>query len=172
MRKIFIAIMLIIFTWAGTAAGAEITFAWDANTEADLAGYKIYAGKISRFDPVLDPAAILVANQEKCQSVYTDPAKLQICKDQWAAFCPDTDKLCDFDFYAYESVVDVKNVTEYKMIDIGDGKWFFAASAYDTSGNESKFSEELSLIINTSRPRSPTQFKATIKASKITIETD
>jgi len=164
--------VLIFFAWAGTASAAEITFAWDANTEKDLAGYKICAGKVSRFDPALIPGDILAANQAKCETVYTDPAKIKICKDQWAAFCPDTDKLCDFDFYAYENVVDVKNVTEYKMTDIGDGKWFFAATAYDASGNESRFSEELSLIINTSKPGSPKQFKATIKASKITIETD
>ena len=172
MKEILFAMALIFFVFAGTAYGAELTFAWDANTEADLAGYKIYAGKVSRFHAALDPAAILANRQATCETSYSNAVQIQTCKDQWAAFCPDTDKLCDFDFYKYEREVDVKNVTEYKMTDVGDGQWFFAATAYDTSGNESKFSEELSLIINTSRPGSPTQFKATIKASKITIETD
>lgn len=172
MKKLFIAISFFLFVFAGVASGAEITFAWDANTEADLAGYKIYAGKVSRFDPVLDPATILTDRQLTCEKAYNDPAIIQRCKDQWAAFCPDTDKLCDFDFYVYEKVVDVENVTEYTMANIGDGSWFFAATAYDENGNESRFSDELSLTINTSRPGSPTQFKATIKASKITIETD
>jgi hypothetical protein len=170
MKKIAM-IMMVLFLSAGVAAAAEITFAWDANTESDLAGYKIYYGKVSRFDESLNPDQVLIENQKKCEA-YTTPEKIAECKDTWAAFCGDADKLCDFDFYLYDGVVDVKNVTEYTLLNVGGGQGFYAATAYDTYGNESKFSEELSLVINISRPGSPLSFKATIKASKVTVETD
>jgi len=164
MKKI-LAFAFSMFLMCSSAYAAEITFAWDPNTENDLAGYKIYAGKVSRFDPALNPADILAAKQAECDT--------QECKDTWAAFCDDPeDPLCDFDFYTYDSVVDVGNVTEYKMLNVGEGPGFYAATAYDTFGNESKFSVELSLVINTSRPGAPQVFKATIKASKVTVETD
>jgi len=173
MKRIVIVLM-VLFLSVGVSAAAEITFAWDANTEPDLAGYKIYSGQVSRLDPALNPAEILAAKQAECDSMSNPtPERIQTCKDQWAEFCDDpADPLCAFDFYVYDAVVDVGNVTEYTLLNVGDGPGFYAATAYDTSGNESIFSVELSLVINTSRPGAPQTFKATIKASKVTVETD
>jgi hypothetical protein len=171
MKKIAM-ILIVLFLSVGVSTAAEITFAWNANTERDLAGYKLYAGTVSRFDPALDPDGILEKLQEQCESKPT-PETIQECKDTWAEFCSDPeDPLCDYDFFTYDRVVDVGNVTEYKLLDVGDGPGFYAATAYDTSGNESQFSMELSLVINTSRPGAPQAFKATVRASKVTVETD
>jgi len=46
--RIFILLPFIILAVALNASAADITIAWDANTEADLAGYKIYYGTGSR----------------------------------------------------------------------------------------------------------------------------
>lgn len=68
----------------------QVTLTWDANTEENLAGYKIYYGSISR---------------------------------------------------DYNTVVDVNNVTRY-TIEVPD-KTYFAATAYNTEGLESDYSDEV-----------------------------
>ena len=76
-----------------TSAGG-VTLTWDANTEGDLAGYRVYAGTVS--------------------GVYGPP-------------------------------IDVGNVTNYTVTNLSEGQtYFFAVTAYDTSGNESGFSSEVS----------------------------
>lgn len=48
----------------------------------------------------------------------------------------------------YDTVIDVGNITEYKVENLEVGKrYYFAATAYDTAGNESQFSEEVSGVI-------------------------
>lgn len=74
----------------------EIAVRWNANAEADLAGYNLYIGDKS--------------------GIYND-------------------------------VVDVKNVTTFKVRGLIDGiKYFIVVTAYDTSGNESVFSLEINAI--------------------------
>lgn len=48
---------------------------------------------------------------------------------------------------AYSSVVDVGSLPSCSIGDLGVGNWFFAVTAYDTSGNESGFSDEVSVLI-------------------------
>jgi len=71
----------------------EIRLSWSANTDSDLAGYKVYYGKVSR---------------------------------------------------NYDTVVSVGNTTAYTLstFALSPGTFYFAATAYDTSGNESNFSNE------------------------------
>ncbi len=77
----------------GEAMAAQVTLTWDANTEPDLAGYKVYYG--------------------------TAPG-------------------------AYGTPIDVGNVTTYTVTGLADGQtYYFAATAYDTVGNESGYSNEV-----------------------------
>jgi len=86
---------------------ASIKVTWNANTEDDLAGYKIYYGTAS--------------------GVYGDP-------------------------------IDVGNVTNGIIPDVADKTvYYVAVTAYDTSGNESGFSQEVSVDIpDVTAPAAPT----------------
>jgi hypothetical protein len=66
---------------------------------------------------------------------------------------------------------DVKCCT-YISTDLSDGSYFWTATAFDKLGNESGFAEEISITIDTSAPGSPQSFKATIRVSKVTVETE
>lgn len=44
----------------------------------------------------------------------------------------------------YDNSEDAGNVTEYKLALPKDGTYYFAVTAYDTTGNESKYSSEIS----------------------------
>jgi hypothetical protein len=79
---------------------AEITLAWDANPESDVAGYKVYYGTASR---------------------------------------------------KYTHSVDVGNVTQ-TTLPVSKKKYCIALTAYDTNGNESGFSNEVSWPIQISQP--------------------
>ena len=54
----------------------------------------------------------------------------------------------------YLAPVDVHNVLTH-TITLGDGTWYFVVTAYDTSGNESAYSNEVSKTIKVS-PAKPT----------------
>lgn len=94
MKSVWIIIFVLI---ASFAHADDVTLAWDANIEPDLAGYKLYWGLSSG---------------------------------------------------NYEWNVDVGNVTEYTIKTIPP--WvlvFYAATAYDTDGNESDYSNEVKHVI-------------------------
>ena len=59
----------------------------------------------------------------------------------------------------YSHTEDVGNVTEYTIVDLQEGvTYFFAAKAYNYSGNESSFSEELVYtLLSTNSNNSPTK---------------
>ncbi len=116
----WIAIFVVIFAFVLSAHAADITFEWDANTESDLAGYRLYAG------------------------------------GETGVYNPDL-------------TIDVGNRTIYKWTGFSDGDWFFAATAYDDDGNESAYSNEVALTIDTVAPGAPGAFRATIEASKVTV---
>jgi uncharacterized protein YceK len=44
----------------------------------------------------------------------------------------------------YEQTIDVGNYTSIEIDSLTDGTWFFSVKAYDSSGNESAFSNEVS----------------------------
>ncbi len=79
-------------------ASSTATLSWDANSESDLAGYKVYLGTAS--------------------GVYGTPA-------------------------------DVGNVTTFQIVNFSQGQtYYFPVTAYDSSGNESGFSNEVSKSSN------------------------
>jgi hypothetical protein len=47
----------------------------------------------------------------------------------------------------YTTVIDAGNVTAYTINNIASGTYYFAITAYDTSGNESDFSDEVVKIV-------------------------
>jgi hypothetical protein len=82
---------------AGPALAADVTLAWDANTESDLAGYKVYYGTAS--------------------GVYGTP-------------------------------ITIGTQTTYTVTGLPPGTYYFAVTAYNTSGLESGYSNEVSQTIN------------------------
>jgi len=97
-----------LFT-ANILLGADVNGSWDANTESDLAGYRIYYGTESG---------------------------------------------------NYTQTIDVGNELSALIIISETNKtYYFAITAYDTSGNESGFSQEVSLFVppppDTEAPSAP-----------------
>lgn len=113
MKKIFsiliMALSLALFSATAMAAGGTINLAWDANTETDLAGYKIYQGS--------------------------------------AAGGP------------YTLTQTLGTVTTATVTVTTDGKFYFVATAFDTAGNESGYSNEVSKTIDTFPPMAPTNLR-------------
>ncbi|MFH1623562.1 MAG: hypothetical protein ABID54_00210 [Pseudomonadota bacterium] len=100
-------------------AAAEVTFKWDGNSEADLAGYRLY--------------------QSNQSGVYVYGSGSPNLKADLARG-PNP------------------GGTEEVMIQVEDGTWFWVATAYDTEGNESLPSVELTRKIDTQAPAPPQNF--------------
>lgn len=87
------SVLLPFLPFHSTALAAQISIAWDANTEPDLSGYRVYYGTSSG---------------------------------------------------QYTTSVDVGNNTHCVISGLAPGvTYYFAATAYDTEGNESGFSDEI-----------------------------
>lgn len=114
MKKYFLILIFIFWSLIAVQA-ATVKVSWNANTESDLAGYKIYYGTVS--------------------GTYGDP-------------------------------IDVGNVTE-DLITITPETgttYYFVVTAYDTSGNESDYSEEATCFVSDgTAPEKPTGIKAIIQ---------
>src|SRR3989475_6293918 len=98
-RAVFVACVLTVLCSLSptSSSAAQVTLTWDANTDPDLAGYKLYYGTSSR---------------------------------------------------SYQLSVDVGNVTSYTLSGLLEGQiYYFAATAYTVSHNESGFSNEVSKAI-------------------------
>ncbi len=116
-----IAILFSFFLFSGTSEvfAANATLTWNANSEVDLAGYKVYFGTSSG---------------------------------------------------AYGPAINIGKQTNYTVTNLGIGTYYFAVTAYDTSGNESPFSLERSKTFSGSTPPVISGVLATgITSSGVTI---
>jgi len=118
MKKIIFILILILVVSTAYAKNYSITFGWDKNTEADLAGYKLY-----RRDQAADYSHIADISE---------------------------------DLSTYTTSIDM-NITTY-----------FVLTAFDDSGNESDYSNEVTYTIDNIAPSSPQSL--TIKSISIIID--
>ena len=117
LPMLFVGLFLLIPSLA--FATANVTFEWDGNTEADLAGYRLY--------------------QSNQLGTYTYGSSSPNLK-------------------ADLSRGPNPGGTETVTIQVEDGIWFWVATAYDTEGNESSPSNELTKKIDTISPAPPQNF--------------
>jgi len=85
--------LILILSWQTAALAGNAILTWDANTESNLAGYKVYYGTSSR---------------------------------------------------NYGAPIDVGNQTTYTVSGLNGQTYYFAVTAYNTSGTESGYSAEVS----------------------------
>lgn len=115
------ALLTLLILICPIAKAADVKLSWTANTESDLAGYKLYQGTASR--------------------TYGSPTQIGI-------------------------------QTTYTVIGLAPGTYYFALKAFDTSGNESGFSNEVSKVIITPPPEGESPSGTVIPpASQITDAT-
>ena len=110
MKKSIMILSVIILALGSAVWASTLTVMWDKNTEADLAGYRLYQSDTS--------------------------GKYSYGEDHAIATAP-----------AGEETVTVN--------DVEDGTWFWVLTAYDTSGNESGPSNEVTKTIDTEAPNAP-----------------
>ena len=92
-----IALCLLASLIVSNAFAAQVTLAWNPNTESDLAGYRVHSGSTSG---------------------------------------------------SYAMHIDVHNVNTYTVTGLTDGQtYYFAATAYNSAGNESGFSNQVSYSV-------------------------
>ena len=109
LLKLVIHTCVLIGVIASSATAAQVTLAWDPNTENDLAGYKIHYGTA---------------------------------------------------IHSYSVQKDVKKATTYTVTGLTAGQtYYFATTAYDTSGNESGYSNEVSYSVQASPPSSQSIYR-------------
>jgi hypothetical protein len=109
-----VAIVIALVVVALTQSTSQVTLAWDANTESDLAGYKIYWGlKSGNYSNVIDTKTDASGRPSDCPT-----------------YDPFNAKCCEYTITAIPPWIKV----------------FYAATAYDTEGNESAFSEEINHV--------------------------
>lgn len=118
MKRFILTVALVLaIASSALAAGGKATLTWDPNTEADLAGYKVYFGTASgKYGPAVDVGKTAT------------PA-----------------------------------APSYSVTIPNDGAYFFAVTAYDTAGNESGFSAEVSKTIDSTPPAAPNNLRAVIE---------
>lgn len=104
----FVAMLIAANCYAATT---NVTLAWDANTESDLAGYKIYQSHVSGGPYVI--------------------------------------------------VSTLGRVTTTTINGVLDGQACWVATAYDAVGNESRYSNEVCLQLDTTPPSVPQNLSAT-----------
>lgn len=120
MKKIFLAIVLVLFM-VSTASAWTVSFSWDANSETDLGGYKVYQG-LNAGGPYVQ------VGEDIALSMLSD-----VANPEWS--------------------IEVE----------ADGHYYWVVTAYDTSTNESGYSNEVNQRLDSVPPENPTGLKKLIQ---------
>lgn len=115
-RNAFFAIALLFC--ANHALAIDVKLAWDANTETNLSGYKVYYGTSSR---------------------------------------------------TYGTPINAGNVTTYTVTNLSNGTYYFAVTAYNTTGQESGYSNEVVATLSCTYSISPLSQSFSLQAATGTI---
>jgi len=107
MKKILFGLVAFFFMCGVAFAGSNVTFTWDANSESDLAGYRLY--------------------QSQTSGIYNNPHVAEI----------------------------PAGTEEVTLNDVSDGTYFWVLTAFDDSGNESGFSNEVTASLDSTAPVPP-----------------
>jgi len=62
MKKLLIYLAIIFLAWTGAAMAADVTLAWDANTEPEVTGYKLHWSTVNEI-PFTDSVDVLNVTQ-------------------------------------------------------------------------------------------------------------
>lgn len=110
-RLIFVlTTVMVLISGFGPSQAGQVVFEWDANTESDLAGYRMYQSSVSG------------------QYVYGKA----------------------------NAIGEIPAGTEtFTLVTLADGTFYWVATAFDTAGNESGPSNEVSTTINFEPPKPP-----------------
>jgi hypothetical protein len=130
MKK-YIIISMVFFASVASAATVELNFAWDRNTETDLAGYRLYYSAT---------AGQYVKGTESANFLKVVPAVNPV------------------------SGSNHPNTVLQPMTGTDGQRVFFVLTAYDATGNESGFSNEVSYTFpDTTAPQPPKGFLVTLQ---------
>lgn len=110
MKKLLLFIIVLMIVPSLALAATDVNFAWNANTEPDLAGYRLYRSNTS--------------------GVYT---------------------FGEINAVAIFGAV----ATTGTETDVPDGTWYWVLTAFDTEGNESGPSNEVTVTLDTIAPLAP-----------------
>lgn len=134
----------------------QVTLMWDPNKEDDLEGYKIHYGETSRKNTIGAIAVWCLTHEPDNSDCYDEWTKICTEPDAkgfavilpgettQALLAPVVDPACHPMLYSYDTVVDVKNVTQFTVTGLEEGKvYYFAATVYNTAKTTSAFSKEL-----------------------------
>ena len=126
--KILLLSLVVLFLSLGNAFAfnANNKLCWDANTESDLAGYKVYVASQSGLVTGVFTPDIINGRDVVLTATPASP--------------------CDSVFGTYLDVGGIPLV---------DGQYFMIVTAYDTSGNESANSNEVSVPLDLTPPVGP-----------------
>jgi len=111
LKNIIVAVLfsLVLIVGSAFAATSWIELAWDANSESDLAGYRIYQ----------------TTDQGEYERIVDNPSSPYLTAELDA------------------------NTTSVVLSGIEDGTYFWVATAFDTEGLESGYSNEVSQTFDT-----------------------
>ena len=142
MKKLSILLLVIAVFFAAPqqSIAATVTLAWCRSPEPDVAGYRLYYG--SGITTNWQPEVLLLADTNNPCGAFTYISR----GSNW--------------FRAYSTNINVGNVTNATVSDLTYNiDYYFSVTAYNTSGLESEFSNEIKFTPIRPKPLPPSNFR-------------